>query len=97
MITVSLIKELYFISAYFKREVQFSLSISEGFPIKSIIKPDGILNIWYRDNHIWQENVNGDDSFFGIESCDSISRIVNCIDNNDNTWRERYYFNESLK
>ena len=97
MITVSLIKELFFIAAFIKREVWSGLSCGREelpFPLKVRLKPDGELDVWYRGHHIWNENVEGESSFFGVESCDSIARIIACIDNNDNSWLKKYYFSE---
>lgn len=101
MITIGLVKELFFIAAFTKREVNVEFELAnDGFghaPLKVIVKPNGEMDTWYCGNHIWNETVEGEDSFFGVESCDSISRIVSCIDNGDPFWKENYYFNEKEK
>ena len=98
MITIGLIKELYFI-AKVTRQVFFTEILVEGanpllHTLRMRINPEGELDVWYRSVHIWNEIVEGDESFFGVESCDSISRIVACIDNNDASWRDKYYYNQ---
>lgn len=93
MITVGLVKELYYIAAILRQEyciqinpVWDGLKVSKFLEVK--ITPDGWLNVWYQTEHIWREQVEGETSFFGIESCDAISRIVACIDNNNPNWVE---------
>jgi hypothetical protein len=100
MITVGLIKELYFIAAMLKRDFYFELTPAEDWkkdvhvPLTLRLTPKGVLDVWYRNVHIWNETVEGDNSFFGVESCDNISRIVSCIDNKDFSWKDKYYFSE---
>jgi hypothetical protein len=102
VITVGLIKELYYLSFISTQTLHFEMSSVEfngwvlkpNQTLKIVIKPDGILDIFYKENHIWHESVDGELSFFGVESCDTISRIMSCIDNNDSSWKEKYYYNE---
>ena len=83
MITVGLIKEAFFIAHVLKQEVILHLRLGkESHPICITLSPDGLLKVFYKELHIWTENVESDTSFFGIESCDTISRILACIDNN---------------
>lgn len=93
MITVGLIKEINFISKFINGPVEFFLYISSE-PIKVRVE-DNYLFVFYKDNHIWLELIDGDLSFFGVESVDSISRIIACIDNNDPSWKDLYYYNQS--
>jgi hypothetical protein len=97
MITVGLVNELAFLASTFKREVKVEITLGAESITTLTIDPKGLLNAHYKGYHIWQETVYGDASFFGVESCDSISRIMACIDNNDNTWREKYYYREDFK
>lgn len=95
MITVGLVKELYFISKILNREYKIQINpIWDGFSVAKLleinINPGGLLKVYYQTHHIWAEQVEGEGSFFGVESCDSISRIINCIDNNS-PW-EKYSF-----
>lgn len=89
MITVGLIKELLFISTFCNTEVD----LETKFPVSDLninIK-SGILTLYYKENLIWKELIEGDSSFFGIESCDAISRIISCIDNGNPSWKEYVY------
>jgi hypothetical protein len=101
MITVGIVLELYFIAFTLKQPFRLELTPESEWqtdvrsPLTLRVTPNGILDVWYRNTHIWNEKVQGDDSFFGIESCDSISRILACIDAKDHSWKEKYYFNES--
>jgi hypothetical protein len=100
MITVGLAKELYFISKVTNQEytVQLYPSPRENSILSQIltlkIKPTGQMDIYYRDKHIWRETVEGETSFFGIESCDSISKIIQAIYAGDSSWKDKFYFNE---
>jgi hypothetical protein len=93
MITIGLIKELYFISRATKQNLRFSLQRSgDSSEMVVCISPEGMMDVWYSKQHIWHENLEGDTSYFGIESCDTISRIIACIDNNTSwdqyKWKE---------
>ncbi|MEY2859193.1 MAG: hypothetical protein RLZZ74_3506 [Cyanobacteriota bacterium] len=52
---------------------------------------NGVLELFYGQLQIWRESIEGSDSFFGIESCDAIARIIVCIDNRDDTWHKYKY------
>ena len=95
MITVGVIKELYFIAAVLKTEVKASISSSFNIPPIEIKIHNNQLDIWYCSQHIWQESIEGETAFFGIESCDAISRIISCINNGDLKGAERLYFFEN--
>lgn len=45
--------------------------------------------------HIWNESVL-EDGLFGVESCDTLSRIIYCIDHGQ-PWQDKYYYNELQK
>jgi hypothetical protein len=102
MITVGLIKELYFIAKTLNRAYTMEIFASNALwggkvaPLKVEIKPTGELDVWYQATHIWNESLD-ENEFFGVESCDTISRIVACINNKDFTWRERYPFGDIQK
>lgn len=80
MITVGLIKELNFISVFLKKPVNVTFHIKYSLNVK--IK-NNILIVNYNEIDIWKENIS-DDGFFGIESCDAISRIIYLIDKGAN-------------
>lgn len=91
MITVGLVKEVFFLAHVFNREVNTTLRVGlEAHPITIQVSPEGIFKIFYKTFHIWTERVEGEGSFFGVESCDTISRIIACIDNGTN-WGDMVY------
>jgi hypothetical protein len=102
MLTCGLVKELYFIVKTLNQPFTMEFFPSKALegekiaPLRIEVKPSGTLDIWYRAIHIWNEGLHEDD-FFGVESCDTISRIIACINNKDGSWRERYPFGDSKK
>ena len=94
MITLGLVRELYFISHVLKTDISFEISSSSLQRILTLKIRDKTLNVWYGGVHIWREVIEGESSFFGIESCDTISRIIACI-NNNSPW-DQYRWQDSL-
>lgn len=101
MFTVGLVKELAFIALQKGQKVLCTIgydNIFETDKLEIVITPDMIMSLYFYDNRnsqshfIWREKVDGDDSFFGIESADTVSRIISCIQNNDSSWKEKYFF-----
>lgn len=94
MITIGLAKELYFMAHILKQNVEALVVIGAGNAIKLNLTVDGMLDVFFRKEdtwyHIWHEKVEGDDSFFGIESCDAISRITACIESGT-PWQHLVY------
>ena len=84
-LTVGIIRELFYISLVLKREVYVTFHLNNPLDINI---QNGFLNLKYKDIKIWRENLSGADSNFGIESCDQISRIINCIDANDENYKK---------
>lgn len=91
MISVGLAKELNFISVYFKTEISCCLESSLCDSIQIKIK-NNQLNVFYQNRHIWQEFIEGDTAFFGIESCDSIARIIAALNVGNVTHAESLIF-----
>ena len=92
MITVGLVKELYFIAHFLGTVVETTLCVSTengpSYPVRIYVSPDtALVDVWYKEEHIWSEHIEGATSFFGIESCDTISRIIACI-NNGSDWSQ---------
>jgi len=88
MITVGLIAELSFISKHLQSPIRCTLKpISSEKYLDIRVELDKNFTLWYDDKLIWSEDIN---DFFGGESCDTISRIVACIDNKDNSWKNKY-------
>ncbi len=102
MITVGLVKEIFYIARVLNKTFYYEVTENTHHnwilrPMETLtvkVTPAGELEVWYRNHHIWGETVEGATSFFGVESCDSISRIIACINNDDYSWKERYYYNE---
>ena len=86
MLTVGLVKELYFLAHVLNDTLTVDFKFGR-FPhlLKIKINTAGDMDVFYGEQHIWYEKVEGDTSFFGIESCDTISRIIACI-NNGTSW-----------
>lgn len=76
MITVSLVHELNFISKHLDRKVVATLEVGEySRPITISIEKDK-LSVEYMNNLIWSESISKASSNFGVESCDSILKIM---------------------
>lgn len=93
MITIGLVKELYFISSVLNTSFDFFIGHPDSqYSILLRVK-DKVLEIQYAGQWIWKETIEGDTSYFGVESCDTISRIITSINNNDmESAREMFYF-----
>jgi len=92
MVTVSLIKELYFIASILGRPILLQLQVGAGTKPITLEVNEDFLFAWYNGEDIWKEKLSGPDSSFGIESCDNISRIISCIDAQDTSWRNKYKY-----
>jgi hypothetical protein len=98
MLTVGLVKELYFIANILKSPAIMSLNLAgrdKNSPVEVFVFPDSLLTVYYKGKLIWSERVEGETSFFGIESCDSISRAIACLDNNDPSWEKYTHFEKA--
>ena len=47
-----------------------------------------------KNQEIWEENIYGEGNWFGIESCDEIKKIMDCIDAGE-PWIEKYSWKKS--
>jgi hypothetical protein len=57
MITVGLVKELYFISKVFNTKLDATITL-DGNPLPLKIEiSNNILDVWYKYYHIWREAV----------------------------------------
>ncbi len=77
MITLGIVREIEYISTYLKIPVELTFHLYYSLDIKIDKK---VIELKYNNIPIWTEDIS-EDGFFGIESCDSISRIINCINN----------------
>jgi len=91
MITIGLAKELYFIAKVTNQPA--TALLNNGLYIS--VQPNSTMDVEYKGIHIWRERIEGDTSFFGIESCDNIFKIINAIDSKDDTWKQKYSYNEA--
>lgn len=91
MITVGLINELIFISDAFKSPISVSVKVDKiNHPILLAIDGD-FLNLEYNGAAIWSEDIKSPSSLFGVESCDTIARILFHIDAGDEAWKDMCY------
>lgn len=93
MITVGLVRELHFISVYASKKIECRIDVGEEINNLFVsVSQDGRLLVKYNNQDIWEEDISSQTSMFGIESCDSISRIISCINNgtdwSSHTWKE---------
>jgi hypothetical protein len=91
MITVGLIRELDYLSRMLSTPVDVILTSLVCNPIHIKVNL-GVLDIEYCDKHIWHEEIESSVNMFGVESCDTISRIITCLDNGDVTNAERMFY-----
>ena len=100
MITTGFVTEGFYLSRVLNKTLYFEIIPSDEYgndnllPLCVKITPNGVLTINYRGSLIWNETIIGPAAFFGVESVDNISRIMACIDNKDNSWKQKYYYNE---
>lgn len=90
MLTIGLVRELAFLSHGLGFPLKFSIEVISK-KMDLLIDKD-ILSIAYKGEEIWRENVQPDVSFFGVESCDLIFKIVNRIDAGDYSWKEEFNY-----
>ena len=91
-ITVGIIKELYFISKVLNLPVEVTFKSPVKHPLYVRVY-NNILDVEYNSISIWKETIESDISFFGVESCDTISRIIACIDSGS-PW-DKYKWDEN--
>ena len=94
-LTVGLVKEIRYIARSLGYICKFTIApLQQGeTPIIAHVSWDR-LDVWYQNKKIWSEDIS-DSSFFGVESVDTISRIIACIDNGDNAWVKLCYDDQS--
>ncbi len=92
MITVGIVKELEFMSRVLRQDV--STLVWVGRRKIGIETSENRVVISYGGEIIWDENVYGEGNWFGIESCDTIYRIIKCIDDEE-PWREKHEWKKS--
>jgi hypothetical protein len=99
MLTTGFIFETHFIAKSFNTSISGELGFDdESYFLKFKITPDGWLDVWYcqsavfdkKTQHIWRENFL-DDSAMLLESMDSLSRAVTCLNNGSDNWKNYVY------
>ena len=92
MITVGVIRELEFMAKAIDSNMYVIIQVANKNISMKIWDNNVIIN--YEGHKIWEENIYGEGNWFGIESCDSIARIINCIDKGE-PWQESYGWEKS--
>ena len=92
MITVGLVQEISFISKFFETPMYLKIATPKASGVLNVILKDEYLELIYKQNKIWKEKVSGAESMFGIESCETILKIISLIDSNDERWKTFCYF-----
>jgi len=92
MITVGVVRELEFMAKAVESDMYVVIEVA-GKNISMKIWDNNVI-INYQGQQIWEENIYGEGNWFGIESCDSIFKIINCIDKGE-SWREEYGWKKS--
>jgi hypothetical protein len=92
MITVGLVKELEFMSRAMEEDISLLMWIA-GRRVGVEVSENRVV-VSYGGEVIWDENVHGEGNWFGIESCDTIYRIIKCIDKEE-PWKEKYEWKKS--
>ena len=93
MITVGAVHELDFIARHFENELSFSIGV-KGKNLLGRIN-NNKLKLTYGEREIWEEDIYGEANWFGIESCDRIHKIMECIDNGDESWLAKYSWKQT--
>ena len=88
MITVSLVYELQFVAKHFDSPLTASLQFRGCSPVTLLVTSDE-LEVRYQQELIWKEKIVGPESNFGVESVDTIARIINAIDT-DQPWKDKF-------
>jgi hypothetical protein len=92
MITVGFVREIEFISNSFKTPIFIKLVTEKNSGVLDIAFKNGYLELFYKQKKIWKEKVSFDESMFGVESCDTIFRIIRSIDLNEENWEDLCFF-----
>ena len=92
MITVGIIRELEFMAKTADSNVYVVMRVANKNISMKIWDNNVIIN--YEGQKIWEENIYGEANWFGIESCDSVARIISCIDKGE-SWQESYGWKKS--
>jgi len=92
MITVGVVRELAYMSQYVGGPLYVAIDI--GNQKLSLNVSENDVRISYQGQKIWEENIYGEGNWFGVESCDTIFRIMECIDKGE-PWREKHGWRRS--
>ena len=93
MITVGAVHELDFIARHFEDELSFSIKVKGRNLLGEI--GDNKVRLTYGGREIWEEDIYGEANWFGIESCDRIHKIMECIDSGDESWLTKYSWEQT--
>ena len=88
MITVSIVYELQFVAKHFCSTLTACLQLKDRSPVTLSVTSDE-LEVRYQQELIWKEKIVGPESNFGVESVDTIARIMNAIDTGQ-PWKDKF-------
>lgn len=97
MITVGLVNELRFISKALKTPIHSTLKSERMKHEIQIQIKEQVLEIWYLGYYIWKESLDDATTMFGVESCDTLAKIINMIDHDVDyeVWRSFVYIEKA--
>ncbi len=94
MITVGLVKELVYLSTVINSPVKTDIKIQNHVLSLEINRES--FSAYYNSIHIWSElvdiGINNVVSHFGLESCHTITKIIDKINAGDGDWQKLTYF-----
>lgn len=91
MVTLGFLQEVYYLAKSLNYTHNVIISGPSKHAIALKVTPEGVLDVYYGSNYIWSEKMDGEESYLGVESMDSISRCIANIDNGSN-WKDYAYF-----
>lgn len=92
MITVGLVNEMRFISKALRTPIELSFKTEKIESNIQLYIKEQILNVYYRGYAIWTETLEEGVTMFGVESCDTLAKIILLIDSGDDEkWRPLVY------
>lgn len=92
MITVGAVRELAYMSQH--AGVPFYIAIDAGGRNLSLKVEENFVHVSYQGQRIWEENIYGEGNWFGVESCDEVAKIIECIDKGE-SWVDKYGWKKS--
>jgi hypothetical protein len=92
MITVGVVRELAYISQHAEKPLYVAMDMDGKYV--SLRVEENSIRVSYQAQLIWEENIYGEGNWFGVESCDEIKKIMDCVDNGE-PWIEKHSWKKS--